>query len=169
MLGDELYVILQAPRAAAQPVTPAVHQRLVSAPHGHQAREVARVRVRITVVLQQLLVRRPGLKLAHDVDHTVLLVGRMELVFLLGSVRGRVRLLLEDGRGSASHAADERPMQPGQSSVRHCSMSGFRGSIVLASTSHSRRPMPLQDSYFFTLLRSFGCRISNHEVPRSSV
>ena len=73
-------------------------QRLVSAPHGHQAREVARVRVRIVVVLQQLLVRRPGLKVAHDVDHAVLL-GRVGHVFLLGSVHG-VHLLLEDWRGS---------------------------------------------------------------------
>ena len=76
---------------------------------------------------------------------------------------------IEDGRGAAPQAPEERPTRPGQSHVRPCSMSGLRGSIVLVYTNQSRRPMPLQDSYFFTLLTSFGCRIPNHEDPRSSV
>ena len=46
--------------------------------------------------VQQLHVRRPGLEVAHSVNHAVLLVGRMGLVFILGSAHGRVRRLLED-------------------------------------------------------------------------
>ena len=118
MLGDELYVILQAMRAATQPVTTAVHQRLVGAPHCYQALEVARVRVRIAVVLQRLLVRRPGLEVAHVVDHAVLLVGRVGHVFLLGAARGRVRLLLQDGRGAAPYAASGVRDAPAAPAVR---------------------------------------------------